>query len=292
MYWDRYRIKAGDKVSLNDHDPADKHGDVHESDADELQRAVVEQLAEHQERLFASGKYSLLVIFQALDAAGKDGTIEHVMKGVNPQGVSVASFRAPSAQELEHDFLRRCILHLPARGHIGIFNRSYYEEVLVVRVHPNFLEAQRLPPWTPPAKDGKDGLWHQRFEHINNFERYLYDQGTLVLKFFLNISRKEQKKRFLDRINEPEKNWKFRAADVDERQHWDEYQAAFEDVLSHTSTEHAPWYVIPADSKWYMRLTVAHVIDELLDSLKLEYPSISAEERQELLEAKERLMAE
>ncbi|MCC7478527.1 polyphosphate kinase 2 family protein [bacterium] len=292
MFWEKYRVRPGTEVRLKDWDPADKQGGLDDDQADELQRAVVEQLAEHQERLYASNQYSLLLIFQALDAAGKDGTIKHVMSGVNPMGCSVASFKAPTPQELEHDFLWRCVKELPPRGHIGIFNRSYYEEVLAVRVHPQYLGPQLLPPWSPRPEAGQHGLWQQRLEHINNFERYLYDQGTLILKFYLNVSRKEQNERFLARIDEPEKNWKFRAADVDERQHWDAYMEAYEDVLTRTSTEHAPWYVIPADRKWYMRLTVAHVIDALLDSLKLEYPKLSEEERGKLEEARRRLEAE
>lgn len=288
MYWEKFRVPPGQRISLHDYNPEDTHGFEHEVDAEALQRAVVEQLAEHQERLYASNRFSLLLIFQALDAAGKDGTIKHVMSGVNPMGCSVHSFKAPSSQELEHDFLWRCQKVLPERGHIGIFNRSYYEELLAVRVHPSFLEGQRLPPWSPQG----EALWQHRFEHVRHFEKYLYEQGTLILKFFLHISRDEQKRRFLARINEPEKNWKFRAADVDERGHWDEYQHAYEEALSETSTEHAPWYVIPADRKWYMRLTVAYVVDALLDGLKLEYPTISAEERAQLEAARQRLESE
>jgi PPK2 family polyphosphate:nucleotide phosphotransferase len=224
---------------------------------------------------------------QAMDAAGKDGVIKHVMSGVNPQGTQVYSFKAPSAEELDHTYLWRNFKALPERGRIGIFNRSYYEEVLVVRVHPEILDRQQLPP----ELKGKD-IWKRRFEEINHFEEYLVDNGTIVLKFFLNVSKEEQKKRFLERIDRPEKNWKFSSADAKERQRWDDYQAAYEDLLNHTSTKHAPWYVVPADHKWFSRLAVGAVILRTLKDLKLAYPNIDEAQRQELLKAKEMLESE
>ena len=228
--------------------------------------------------------YSLLIILQAMDAAGKDGTIKHVMSGVNPQGTQVTSFKAPSDEELDHDYLWRNFKTLPERGRIGIFNRSYYEEVLVARVHPEILDRQRIPP----ELKGK-GIWKQRFEEINNFEKYVTHNGTVVLKFFLNVSKGEQKKRFLERIDLPEKNWKFSPFDVQERGRWDDYQAAYEDMFNHTSTEHAPWYIVPADHKWFTRLAVAAVIYQTMKDLKLEYPTVSDEHKQGLLKARELL---
>jgi PPK2 family polyphosphate:nucleotide phosphotransferase len=222
-----------------------------------------------------------------MDAAGKDGVIKHVMSGVNPQGTQVFSFKAPSPEELDHDYLWRNFKALPERGNIGIFNRSYYEEVLVARVHPEILERQQLPPH---LKD--KGIWKRRFQEINNFEEYLVNNGTIVLKFFLNVSRKAQKERFLERIDRPEKNWKFSSADAKERQRWDDYQAAYEDVLNHTSTKHAPWYVVPADHKWFSRLAVGGVILQTMRELKLAYPTISEAQKQELLKAKEMLESE
>ena len=234
--------------------------------------------------LYAQNTYALLVILQAMDTAGKDGTIRHVMSGVNPQGTQVHSFKAPSGEELDHDFLWRSMKALPERGGIGIFNRSYYEEVLVVRVHPENLDLQRLPP----GAKGK-GIWKHRFDEINNFEKYLVRNGIVVLKFFLNLSKEEQKRRLLARINTPEKNWKFSLADAKERAYWDDYMNAFEETVNHTSTEWAPWHIIPADNKWFTRTVVADVIIEKLKSLKLSYPVVSKEHRQHLLEAKELL---
>lgn len=287
-FWLHYRVASGQRVRLAEHDPTDTAGFRREAEAAALQRQIVERLANHQDRLYAGSRYSLLIIFQALDAAGKDGTIKHVMTGVNPMGCAVHSFKSPSAEELQHDFLWRCTQRLPARGMIGIFNRSYYEEALAVRVHPKFLEGQHLPAWSPPGEQ----LWEQRFEHIRNFERYLYDQGTLVLKFFLNVSRGEQKRRFLARINDASKNWKLSPADINERSYWDRYQAAFEDVLSETSRPWAPWYIVPADNKWFMRLTVGHAIESVLDSLQLSYPAVSEVDRANLQAVKSRLQKE
>jgi PPK2 family polyphosphate:nucleotide phosphotransferase len=237
--------------------------------------------------LYAQDKYALLIIFQAIDAAGKDGTIKHVMSGLNPQGCQVFSFKAPSAEELDHDYLWRTSKALPERGRIGIFNRSYYEEVLVVRVHPEILERQHLPPETL-TKD----IWQRRFEEINNFERYLVDNGIVVLKFFLYVSKEEQKMRFLERINRPEKNWKFSAGDVEERKLWNEYMKAYSDVLNHTSTRWAPWYVVPADHKWFTRFAVAAVIGAKMEELNLSYPKVDKQHLRELRNAKKQLERE
>jgi PPK2 family polyphosphate:nucleotide phosphotransferase len=239
-----------------------------------------------QDKLYAQDRWSVLIILQALDAAGKDGLIKHVMSGVNPQGCQVYSFKQPSSEELNHDYMWRAAHRLPERGHIGIFNRSYYEEVLVVRVHPEILQGERIPE----ELIGKD-IWQQRFEDFVNFERYLARNGTVVRKFFLNLSKKEQKKRFMERLDNPEKNWKFSAADVRERACWDDYMSAFEDVIAATSKKHAPWYVVPADNKWYTRLVVAAAIVETLESLKLSYPKVSAAEKKELAAAKRELQA-
>ena len=228
----------------------------------------------------------MLIIFQALDAAGKDGAIKHVMSGVNPQGCEVSSFKAPSAEELDHDFLWRCAKRLPERGRIGIFNRSYYEETLVVRVHQEYLAGQKLPTNLKP----KD-LWKQRFKDILAFERYLTHNGILVLKFFLHISKKEQQQRFLERIDNPEKNWKFSLRDIQEREHWDEYMKAYEDMIRHTATQHAPWYVVPADTKWFTRLVVASAIVENMNALDLDYPSLGKEELSALEQARQMLLA-
>ena len=237
----------------------------------------VERLSDLQAKLYAQDIYGVLVIFQAMDAAGKDGAIRHVMSGVNPQGCHVTSFKAPSAEELDHDYLWRATKALPARGMIGIFNRSYYEEVLVVRVHPEFLAKQNLPP-----RAGGKSLWKRRFAQINAFEKYLVHNGIVVVKFFLNLSREEQKKRFLSRIDEPDKNWKFSVADFQERGFWDDYQEAFEDVLNHTSTKHAPWFVVPADNKWFARLTVSEALCNVLERLDLSYPKVAEDRRREL----------
>jgi PPK2 family polyphosphate:nucleotide phosphotransferase len=281
------RVKPGSKIRLpNDFDPR-YTGRVRKDQATELLQQGVEWLSEFQARLAAQDTWSLLVIFQAMDAAGKDGTIRHVMSGVNPQGVEVTSFKVPSELERDHDYLWRAALRLPARGMIGIFNRSYYEEVLVVRVHPQILDDQKLPQ----ASKGKD-VWQRRFREINDWERYLTDNGTKIVKLFLNVSKDVQKKRFLDRIEEPESNWKFSASDARERVHWDTYQAAFADMLSNTSTPWAPWHVIPADRKWFMRLSAAAVILDALMELDPRWPEPTAEAREEMLKAKAELLAE
>ncbi|QQS05852.1 MAG: polyphosphate kinase 2 family protein [Fibrobacterota bacterium] len=287
MKTDKFRIRPDRKVRLKDHDPSDTLGWKNKDAAEEKLGKDVERLAELQEVLYAQDRWSLLLMFQAMDAAGKDGAIKHVMSGVNPQGCQVASFKAPSAEDLDHDFLWRCQKHLPERGRIGIFNRSWYEEMLVVRVHPNILEKQQVP-----AELVTDKIWKQRAESITDFEKHLSRNGTKVIKFFLNVSRDEQKKRFLDRIDKPEKNWKMSPSDAVERGHWDEYQEAYEDVLSWTSTERAPWYVIPADNKWFSRMAVAHIVVKTLEEMDLKYPEVGKDRRRALLETKKMLEAE
>ena len=282
------RVEPGRKVRLpHDFDPRFSGDFVRRRDADETLRQGVEWLSEFQVRLAAQDTWSLLVIFQAMDAAGKDGTIRHVMSGVNPQGVEVTSFKVPSALEMDHDYLWRAALRLPARGMIGIFNRSYYEETLVVRVHPEILAGQRMPA----ASKGKD-VWQRRFREINDWERYLTDNGTRIVKLFLNVSKEEQRKRFLDRIQEPDSNWKFSASDARERRYWDDYQAAYADMLTHTSTKWAPWHVIPADRKWFMRVAAGAVILDALMEIDPQFPVPTEEMRAEMLAAKVELEAE
>lgn len=285
-----YRVEPGRTVRLPGDFPTDAPGRFGRDDKRDAKEALaggVELLAEYQQRLAAQDTYGLLVIIQAIDAAGKDGTIRHVMSGVNPQGVEVHAFKVPSAEEQDHDYLWRYAQRLPGRGVIGIFNRSYYEEVLVVRVHPELLASERLPR----ASRGDD-LWKRRFREINDWERYLTDQGFRIVKLFLHLSRGEQRRRFLDRIDEPEKNWKFSAADVKERSFWDAYEHAFSEVLSHTSTEWAPWYVIPADDKPYARLVASAAIAHALIEIDPQYPAVSAAERASLAEARAMLLGE
>ena len=279
-------VPSGKNINLNNYNPADT-GQFETKESAQIKLAAgITQLAEYQNILYAHNKYSILIIFQAMDAAGKDSTIKHVMSGVNPQGCQVYSFQAPSPEELDHDYLWRTHKCLPERGRIGIFNRSYYEETLIVRVHPELLAAQRLP------NANLKQIWQQRFAEINDFERYLTNNGTVIIKFFLNVSKAEQKRRFLARINEPAKNWKFSASDIKERTHWDEYQAAYTDVFNNTSTELSPWYIIPADKKWFTRLTVAEIICSRLKQLDLAYPEISNEQQEQLLAAKQMLEVE
>ena len=282
MNHDAFIVPPGSKISLKEnYDPAYKT-DFHEkTDATSKLQADIEQLANYQNILYAQNTYALLIIFQAMDAAGKDSTIKHVTSGVNPQGFQVFSFKSPSAEELDHDYLWRATKALPERGRIGIFNRSYYEEVLVVRVHPEMLNKQQLPH----LPEGKK-IWKQRFEEINNFEKHLVNNGVIILKFFLNVSKSEQKKRFLERIEYPEKNWKFSDSDVRERAFWDDYMNAYEEVFNSTSTKWAPWYIIPADRKWFTRLVVANIICTKLQELNLQYPTVSEEHSQQLLDAK------
>ena len=285
-YSEPYRITDGTKFRLKKMDPAetlDFAADEKPRAEDELTQGV-ELLRHLQDKLYAQDRWSVLIIFQAMDAAGKDGAIKNVMSGVNPQGCEVSSFKAPSAEELDHDFLWRCAKRLPERGRIGIFNRSYYEETLVVRVHPEYLAGQKLPEKIKP----KD-LWKQRYKTISNFERHLTHNGILVLKFFLHISKEEQRQRFLKRIEDPDKNWKFSLKDVEERQHWDEYMDAYEDTIRNTASNYAPWYVVPADHKWFTRLVVASAIVKNLNALNLEYPSLNEEELKELETAKQAL---
>jgi len=282
----RYRIENGKHFSLNDHDPADMHGLGSEMkpQAKELLMAGVQDLSRLQQILAAQDRWGLLLIFQAMDAAGKDGTIKHVMSGVNPQGVDVWSFKAPSAEELHHGFLWRTMKCMPERGQIGIFNRSYYEEVLVVRIHPQVLESQKLPKRLVTKH-----IWQERFEDINAFERYATRNGIAVVKFFLHLSKKEQKRRFMERLDTPEKNWKFSAADVKERECWDAYQDAYEDMIRHTASEYAPWYVVPADNKWFTRLIVEQAIVEALKNMNLKYPKVSGAQQAALAEARQEL---
>ena len=281
-------VPPGKKVNLRkDYPTLLKIKSIDKSDARSLLEEGTRRLADLQSKLYAQDRYALLVIFQALDAAGKDGTIKHVMSGLNPQGCQVFSFKAPSTEELDHGYLWRTFKALPERGRIGIFNRSHYEEVLVVRVHPEFLARQRLP-----EKSMGKGIWRRRFEEINNFEKYLVNNGTRVLKFFLHVSKEEQKRRFIERIDHPEKNWKFSASDLRERAFFDEYLDAFEDCFNRTSTRVAPWHVIPADSKPLARLAVADVMCRALEELNLEYPEVSSDARVELLQARTKLLEE
>jgi PPK2 family polyphosphate:nucleotide phosphotransferase len=277
-----YRITKGKGFRLKDFDPADTAGlQMDKGEARELLQRGTSWLAEEQQMLYAQDRWSLLLVFQAMDAAGKDSTIKHVMSGVNPQGCQVSSFKQPSSEDLEHDFMWRYVRHLPERGRIGIFNRSYYEEVLVVRVHPEILQRQKLPP----ALVGKT-LWDERLADIARFEDYATRQGTKILKFFLNVSRKEQKKRFMDRLDEPEKNWKFSASDVKEREFWNDYMQAFQEAIKATASKHAPWYVVPADNKWFTRLIVSAAIVEAVADLGLTYPKVDAVKKKELAAAR------
>jgi len=281
-----FRVDSGKHFRLKDFDPADT-GHWHSKDhAEEAVQKGIASTVELQDKLYAQDTWALLLIFQAIDAAGKDGAIKHVMSGVNPQGCQVYSFKQPSPLELEHDFLWRTTRDMPERGHIGIFNRSYYEEVLVVRVHPELLKNERIPE---PLVGKK--LWEERFEDICCFERHMARSGTVIRKFFLHLSKKEQKKRFLERLDEPEKNWKFSAGDVHERKYWGEYQKAYEEMIRATSTEHAPWYVVPADNKWFTRLVISCVVVDTLESLNLAYPKVEDAKKKELEEAKKVLLS-
>lgn len=284
-----YRVTAGRRFRLADHDPADT-GRLKREDKPRAKEALqrgIEALSELQDKLYAQDRWAVLIVFQAMDAAGKDGAIKHVMSGVNPQGCQVASFKAPSAEELDHDYLWRCNRHLPERGRIGIFNRSYYEEVLVVRVHGELLARQKLP-----ASRVTRQVWKERFEDIRAYERYLDRNGTLVRKVFLNVSRAEQKRRFLERVENPEKNWKFEAGDVRERGAWQAYMESYEEAIRATATPEAPWFVVPADNKWFTRVAVAAIVVDALASLGLRYPAVDAAKRKEIAEAKRLLLAE
>lgn len=278
------RISDGRAFRLADHDPRDMVGLVGKAEARDALKDGLERLRELQEMLYAQNCWGVLLIFQAMDAAGKDSVIKHVMSGVNPQGVDVSAFKSPSAEELDHDFMWRCLRRVPERGRIGVFNRSYYEEALVVRVHPELLDHQHLPPALVTPR-----IWDERFEDINAIERYLSRNGVVIRKFFLNVSLEEQKERFMERLDEPEKHWKFEARDVRERQHWDDYMGAYEDVIRQTSTPDAPWYVVPADRKWVTRLVVADAIIDALQGLGLQYPAVAPAKRKELTEARRML---
>jgi PPK2 family polyphosphate:nucleotide phosphotransferase len=284
---DKFRVKHGDSFRLKDYDPADTHGLHSKEKANELLQQSVLVLQELQENLYAQDQWAVLLIFQAMDAAGKDSLIKHVMSGVNPEGCDVASFKQPSAEELDHDFLWRTTRRLPERGKIGIFNRSYYEEVLVVRVHQEFLAKQHLPPALVTKK-----IWKERFEDIRNFESYLTRNGVVIRKFFLYVSKEEQKRRFLERLDEPEKNWKFSEADVHERQYWDDYMNAYEEMIQHTSTPDAPWYVVPADHKWFTHIAVSSAIIQTLEEMDLHFPKVDKVRRKQLDSARQTLLKE
>ena len=284
-----FRVSKGKNFRLKDVDPDDTLDFTKQADKPRSKEALamgVTALAELQDKLYAQDKWAVLLVFQAMDAAGKDGAIKHVMSGVNPQGCEVYSFKSPSAEDLDHDYLWRCMKDLPNRGHIGIFNRSYYEEVLVVRVHPEFLAKQKMPPKLVGKK-----IWGQRFEDIRDFEQYLARNGVVVRKFFLHVSKKEQKRRFLDRIDDPQKNWKFSSNDANERDFWDDYMEAYEEMIQETATKDAPWYVVPADNKWFTRVVVAGAVIETLDSLDLAYPKVDEGKLKELGAAKKKLLS-
>ncbi|HJT79645.1 MAG TPA: polyphosphate kinase 2 family protein [Chthoniobacterales bacterium] len=287
---DPFRVTKGKKFRLKNVDPDETlefTKEEHKSKAKEALAEGVLALAELQDKLYAQDRWAMLLIFQAMDAAGKDSAIKHVMSGINPQGCQVFSFKSPSAEDVEHDYLWRCLKCLPNRGNIGIFNRSYYEEVLVVRVHPEYLERQRLPEELVSRK-----IWDQRFEDIRNVERYLTNNGTVILKFFLHVSKKEQKQRFLERIDDPTKNWKFSAGDVVERDHWVDYMAAYEEMIQNTATSYAPWYVVPADNKWFTRVVVAGAIIQALAGLKLNYPKVDKTKLKDLAVSRAKLVGE
>jgi PPK2 family polyphosphate:nucleotide phosphotransferase len=282
-----YRVTNGKRFRLDDVDPGETRWVKEEDEAEDLLQEGIEVLSDLQEKLYAHDRWALLLIFQAMDAAGKDSTIKHVMSGVNPQGVHVSSFKQPSQEELDHDFNWRAHKQFPERGRIGIFNRSYYEETLVVRVHKEYLGGQRIPE-SLVTKD----IWKERYEDINALERYATRNGIAIRKFFLHVSKKEQRKRFLERIEKPSKNWKFSMGDVKERAHWDDYMQAYEDTIRHTAAPHAPWYVVPADHKWFTRLVVASAVIDALDDMNLDYPKVDAAQKRELAEARRILLAE
>ncbi len=292
MVNDKYLLaKPGKLISLNDFDPRYTGGITDKKDAAKQLKKSIKELANLQDKFYAYNRFALLIIFQALDSAGKDSTIKNVMSGVNPQGCQVYSFKQPSKEELDHDYMWRSYKALPERGRIGIFNRSYYEEVLVTRVHKEFILNQQLPGIYTPD-DMPENFWQKRYDQINQFEKHLVDNGTVILKFFLNVSKEEQKVRFLSRINDQEKNWKFTMNDVRERQHWDRYREVYEIAITNTSSQWAPWYIIPADNKWYTRLAVCNIIVNTLKSLKLRYPVLTKSQKEQLEEAHKTLLAE
>jgi PPK2 family polyphosphate:nucleotide phosphotransferase len=286
MKLSNYVVKPNSKVNLEKYNISDTSGYKSKEEAKDQLEKNIEKMIELQDKLYAMDRYSMLLIFQAMDAAGKDSTIKHVMSGLNPQGTQVYSFKQPSKEEVDHGYLWRITKSLPERGRIGIFNRSHYEEVLVVKVH-DLIKSQRLP-----ENIVTNNIWKQRYEQISDFEKYLFENGTIVLKFFLHVSKDEQKKRFLDRINDPSKNWKFSSADVEERKFWNDYQKAYEEAISATSKSYAPWYIIPADKKWFTRLLVSAIIIDKLKKLNLDYPKLSKEQFAELQKSKEALLSE
>ncbi len=281
---DAFQVRHADSFRLKDYDPGDIRGIRSKEKANQLLHQSAQVLCDLQEKLYAQDQWAVLLVVQAMDAAGKDSLIKHVMSGVNPQGCEVTSFKQPSAEELNHDYLWRAARRLPERGHIGVFNRSYYEEVLVVRIHQEFLEKQHLPPELVTKK-----IWKQRFEDIRNFEQHLTRNGVVIRKFFLHVSKEEQKRRFLARLDEPEKNWKFSDADVHERQYWDDYMNAYEDMIRHTSTPDAPWYVVPADHKWFTHIAVSSAIIQTLEDMDLQFPKVDKERRKQLEAARQAL---
>jgi len=282
--------KEGEKISLKDYSPA-YTGDYEEKDAKKHLKKNVKRLDKLQYTFYADNTYSLLIVLQAMDAAGKDGAIRHVMSGINPQGCTIHNFKAPSKNELEHDFLWRHYIRLPERGQIGIFNRSHYENVLVTKVHPEYILGEQIPG-IESLSDINERFWEDRYQQINNFEKTIHQNGTVILKFFLHLSKDEQKSRFLDRINEPDKNWKFSSGDIKERAFWNDYQTAFEQAISKTSTKHAPWYIIPADNKWFSRIAISDVIIHTLNELNLQIPELEAKEKAKLENAKQILLNE
>jgi PPK2 family polyphosphate:nucleotide phosphotransferase len=284
---DAFEVRHGKSFRLQDYDPADTRSIHDKEKASQLLHESAQVLCDLQERLYAQDQWAVLLVVQAMDAAGKDSLIKHVMSGVNPQGCEVTSFKQPSTEDLNHDYLWRAARRLPERGHIGVFNRSYYEEVLVVRVHQEFIDRQHLPPELVTKR-----IWKERFEDICNFEKYLTRNGVVIRKFFLNVSKEEQKRRFLARLDEPEKNWKFSEADVHERQYWDDYMSAYEDMIQHTSTPDAPWYVVPADHKWFTHIAVSSAIIQTLENLSLQFPKVDKERRKQLEAARRALMKE
>lgn len=286
MSTEKFIIKPNSKIDLSKIKTDDTNGYASKEEAKKDLTKNIKKMISLQDKLYAEDKYSMLLIFQAMDAAGKDGTIKHVMSGLNPQGTQVTSFKQPSAEELNHNYLWRINKALPERGRIGIFNRSYYEEVLVVRVH-DLIKNEKIPNALI-----NDNIWNQRFKEINDFEKYLYDNGTVILKFFLHVSKEEQKRRFLERIDKKSKNWKFSDADIKERQYWDEYQKCYKEAISSTSKKHAPWFIIPADHKWFMRLAVSEIIIETMSKLPIDYPKLNNEQLKNLVECKKKLESE
>jgi PPK2 family polyphosphate:nucleotide phosphotransferase len=290
-YIDGFQVKPGKQPDLKDYHTDYDQGLLTRKDGEEILADNILKMAALQDRLYAEGHYSILIIFQGMDAAGKDGVIKHVMTGLNPQGVKVTSFKTPDALELRHDYLWRHYLALPAKGEVGIFNRSHYENVLVTRVHPDLILKEQIPG-IRTEKDIDSSFWEKRFKQINHFEKTLFENGTIILKFFLHLSKKEQEKRFLARIDRPEKNWKFSVDDIKERAFWKDYRKAYEDMLGQTSTEYAPWFVVPADDKWFLRLAVADLICRHMENLDLHYPQISEDQKKFLLKAKAELIGQ